>query len=143
MRMREGPYVALQTVNVALFVVAAFLFIAFWVELAQRLARYEARGLYADGDVIKGPAFIIITGLIVTALSAGAFLLLRMGRRWACWIDVLIWALVWFPTAINLDPYFQGFGYEISSLMCLIGILLAVATFFLMPSGNGRPEGSP
>lgn len=131
---------ALQTVNVALFAGGIFLLIAVSVELMQRVASYESQGLYADGDVIKGPAFVIMTALMTAVLAACAFMLLRIGQRWACWIDVLIWAVAWFPAGINLNAYIQGFGYQISGLVCALGILLAVVTYFQMSSANRPPR---
>lgn len=123
----------LQAVNLTLFTTGAFLFIAWCGELARRLADYEARGIHADNDVTRGPGIIIITGLMAALLSACAFLLLSAGQRWACWIDVLIWILAWFPAAINMNAYIRGFGYEIASMICALGILLAIVTFLLMP----------
>ncbi|MDV8147441.1 hypothetical protein [Arthrobacter sp. B10-11] len=142
MSVRRSFYISLQTINTTLFIGGTFLFITWSVELAARLADYEARGLHADNDVIRGPALIIMTGLMAALFSACAFLLLRIGHWWACWIDVAIWILAWFPTAINLNASIRGFGYELASMICAIGILLAAATFFLMPWENKLPTNS-
>lgn len=131
---------ALQTTNITLFAGGIFLIIGVSVQLIQRVSGYEAQGLYADGDVVKGPAFVIMTGLMTAALAACAFLLLRIGQRWACWIDVLIWAVAWFPAGINLNAYVRGLGYQISGVVCVLGILLAVVTYFQMASVNRPPE---
>lgn len=69
----------------ALFAGGVFLTVAVSVQLAQRLAEYDTRGISADGDVTRGPGIVIVEGLMVALLSACAFLLLRLGRRWACW----------------------------------------------------------
>ncbi len=131
---------ALQTVNVLLFAGGLFLIIAVTINLGFTIASYEAQGHSADGDVTRGPALVIITGLMTAVLAAVAFSSLRIGQRWACWIDVLIWSAGWLPAAINLNSYIRGFGYEISSLVCFLGVLLAVVTYFQMSPKKVPPR---
>lgn len=131
---------ALQAANVLLFAGGVFLVIAVTIALGFTVAGHEAQGRSADGDVTRGPALVIITGLMTAVLAAVAFSSLRVGQRWACWIDVLIWSVGWLPAAINLNSYFRGFGYEISSLVCFLGVLLAVVTYFRMSPKKVPPR---
>jgi uncharacterized membrane protein YqaE (UPF0057 family) len=141
LRGRGRAYSLLQAANLALFAGGVFLTVAVSVQLTQRLAEYESRGISADGDVSRGPGIVIVAGLMVALLSAGAFLLLMSGRRWACWIDVIIWLLAWFPVAINLNTHVKGFGYQLAAAICLLGIVLAIATYLLMTPEDGQGKG--
>ncbi|WP_211876800.1 hypothetical protein [Pseudarthrobacter albicanus] len=123
-----APYDTLQTVNVMLLTGRIWLVVAASVGLGQTLARHDAAGV-TDGDVLKGPALVILTATMMAVLAGGAFLLLKSGQRWACWLDALVWPVVWF-----LAVYLGGFGYAIPGLACALGIFLTVATYFLMPS---------
>ncbi|WP_427006518.1 hypothetical protein [Pseudarthrobacter sp. H2] len=119
-----APYNTLQTVNVMLLAGGIWLVVAASVGLGQTLAR-DAAGVYTDGDVLKGPALVILTATIVAVLAGGAFLLLKSGQRWACWLDALVWPVVWF-----LAVYLGGFGYAIPGLFALSGFSLQSPPFF-------------
>lgn len=56
-------------------------------------------------------------------------------------VDVVIWLLAWFPDAINLNAHIKGFGYELAAAICVLGIVLAITTYFLMPPENGQDRG--
>ena len=132
-------YRASLATNLLLSLGGLFLAAVVSIQFASYVATYRGP---VDGDVTRGPSIVIATGLIAAVFAGIAFLLLRIGQRWANWFDVLLWSVAWLPASINLsgltrDP---GIGYGLTSTVCLLGIILSVATFFLMPPSPGNKQ---
>jgi hypothetical protein len=128
------------------FLAGAALLIAASIRYAQTVAGLESRGYAIDGDVIRGPFIAIMASLVTAVLGACAFLLLRNGARWACWIGVLVWSVLWFPAVVNVGIYIKGFaGPVLVTLACIAGSVFATAAYFLMsrPSVSHQARGEP
>lgn len=95
------------------------------MEKANAIALYEAAGGYADNDVTRGYYIGIMGGLGITLIGV------RKGNRWGCWIDVLIWLVMWLPASIGLNMY-RDDGFAVVSLVCSLGITFAIATYLLL-----------
>ncbi|MFF2317939.1 hypothetical protein ACFVTE_16910 [Arthrobacter sp. NPDC058097] len=112
------------------------------MKLPSRLARYVGP---VDGDVLRGPVIVIGLGLITALLAAIGFLLLRIGQRWGSWFSALIWPVAWFPAGLNMGAYIGDpkAGFAVTTTFCLLAVLLAAATFLLMPpspDGTDAPD---
>ena len=142
--LKRALFTIQQGLNLAIVGGSVLLAITVGLELDRRIRFYEATYGPADGDVIRGPALVILTASLAALLSGGAFLLLKYRQRWGCLLDALIWMLVWFPAGINLNGHriLPWDGYLVSGIACMLGILLAVATFVFVP-WRAEPPTSP
>ncbi|WP_269936523.1 hypothetical protein [Arthrobacter sp. HY1533] len=136
MIIRNVAVVASQLVNLSIVVGGIYLAIVVSADLAQRISTYEAMFWPVDNDVTRGPAIVIVSAGLAAVLALVTFLLLIYGHRWACWIDCLIWILIWPAAVINSQSYFGDTGYTIANTMCISGISLAVITFVAMSCRN-------
>lgn len=123
--------IAALGVNVLL--VAGGVALVVWqsLEKANAVAVYEAAGGYADNDVTRGYYIGIVGGLGIMLLAVMALIGVLKGNRWGCWIDVLIWIVMWLPAGFGLNMYRED-GFAIASLVCSMGIILAIATHQLL-----------
>lgn len=141
-RLGTRAYTLLQAIHIVLIVLGVPLLIMVAAELVRRIDRNKVEGLSIDGDLLRGPFILIVTILIVTLLAFATFLLLRHGKRWACWADIVVWSIGLFPLAGSLEVYWRGFGIHLAVILWLIGLGLALATFFLIPPRK-RQQMSP
>ena len=131
MRIASVARIAALGVNVLL--VAGGIALVIWqsLEKSNAIALYESAGGYADNDVTRGYYIGIMGGLGITLLAGIALIGVRKGNRWGCWIDVLIWLVMWLPASIGLNMY-RDDGVAVVSLVCSLGITLAIATYLLL-----------
>ncbi len=131
MRVVSAAHIAALGVNILL--VAGGIALAIWQsqEKANAVALYEAAGAYADNDVTRGYYIGIVGGLGISLLAVMALIGVQKGNRWGCWIDVLIWLVMWLPATIGLSRYRED-GFAIASSVCSMGIILAIATHLLL-----------
>ena len=123
----------MQTVNLLLCAGGFCLYIGTCVWTVRLSEQYQAQGFHADGDVLRGPAIALLTTTATTGLAATAFLLLKHGYSWGCFVDVAVWAVWWFPGGI------YG-GFAVATLICIAGSVLALARF-LLSTGRDLPTG--
>lgn len=129
--------------GVNLLLVASGIVLVIWqsLEKANAIALYEAAGGYADNDVTRGYYIGIMGGLGITLLAGTALIGVRKGNRWGCWIDVLIWLVMWLPASVGLHMY-RDDGFAVASLVCSLGITFAIATYLLL-SESSKSMSSP
>jgi hypothetical protein len=129
----------MQTAQLLFFLAGVFVVVAVSIRYAQAVANIESQGGVVDGDVRRGPFIAIAAGLVTAALGACSFLLLRNGHRWACWLSVLVWFVLWFPAVINVSVYMPGFaGPVVVTLACMAGSVFSTAAFFLLDPNRSR-----
>ena len=131
--------------GVNILLVAGGIALAIWqsLEKANAVALYEAAGGYANNDVTRGYYIGIVGGLGISLLAVMALMGVQKGNRWGCWIDVLIWLVMWLPASIGLSMYHED-GFAIASLVCSMGIILAIATHQLLKeSRQGKSSHRP
>lgn len=135
-------YRAMQALHLMFFLGGSAIVIGGSIRFAQTAAALRAHGQTIDGDVLRGPFIGISAGLLAAVLGACAFLLLRKGRRWACWISVVLWAALWFPVVVNVSFLLPGFaGPIVVTLLCIGGSVFATAAYFLLDPVRSRPAG--
>lgn len=134
-------YRAMQTLHLMFFLGGAAIVIAGSVRFVQTVNSLKSQGFTIDGDVVRGPFIGISAGLLAAVLGACAFLLLRKGGRWTCWISVVVWAAMWLPLVVNVNLFLPGFaGPILVTLLCIGGSVFATAAYFLLDPARSRPS---
>ena len=131
---------AAHGVNILLIVGGITLAVWQSVALANTVAVYEAAGGYADNDVTRGYSIGVIGGIGITLLAGTALLGVSGGRRWGCWIDALIWLVMWLPAGVGLSMYISD-GYAVAGVVCSTGIVVAIVTYYLLPVHTRQTRG--
>jgi len=132
MRNLRAVIAAARGVNILLM--AGGLALAVWQSLAMAhaLGVYDAAGGYAENDVTRGYSIGVIGGIGITLLAGTALLGVRSGQRWGCWIDALVWLVMWFPAGVGLSMYISE-SYAVAGVVCSVGIVVAIVTYYLLP----------
>jgi hypothetical protein len=134
----------MQALHVIFFIAGTFLVIAVSIRYAQTVASLESSGAPIDGDVRRGPFIAIAASLVTAVLGGSSFLLLRNGERWACWISVLVWCVLWFPAFINVSALLKWFAAPIIvTMVCIAGSVFATMAYFLMDPDRQGHGGVP
>jgi len=129
----------MQTLHLMFLLGGSAIVVAGSVRFAQTVSSLRAQGITIDGDVVRGPFIGISAGLLAAVLGACAFLLLRKGGRWACWISIVLWAALWFPVVVNVSFLLPGFtGPIVVTLLCIGGSVFATAAYFLLDPARSR-----
>ncbi|WP_449373579.1 hypothetical protein [Arthrobacter psychrolactophilus] len=136
-RMRLASVARIAALGVNVMLVAGGIALVIWQSLGKfnAIALYEATGGYANNDVTRGYSIGILSGLGITLLASIALVGVRKGNRWGCWIDVLIWFVMWLPASIGLNMYLAD-GFGVASLVCSLGITFAIATYLLLSESS-------
>ena len=142
-QMRIASVTRIAALGVNVLLVAGGIALIIWqsLEKAHAIALFEATGGYAENDVTRGYYIGIIGGLGITLLAGIALVGVLKGKRWGCWIDVLIWFVMWLPAGIGLNMYRED-GYAVASLVCSLGITFAIATYLLLSVSSKRMAAS-
>ena len=140
-RIRVASLARSAALGVNILLVAGGIALAIWQssEKANAVALYEAAGGYADNDVTRGYYIGIAGGLGITLLAGIALIGIRRGNRWGCWIDVLIWLVMWLPASIGLSMY-RDDGAAVASIVCSLGITIAIASYLLFYRAQQQHE---
>lgn len=136
-QMRGASLARIAALGVNILLVAGGVALVIWqsLEKADAIALHEAAGGYADNDVTRGYYIGIMGGLGIALLAGIALIGVRNGNRWGCWIDVLIWLVIWLPAGIGLNMY-RDDGTAVASLVCSLGITIAIASYLLLSESS-------
>lgn len=143
MKAARGFYVATQTINVIVAMVGVAGIIVTIINFLEFLESVPIPGLL-PGASGPGNFFAVMGGLGMALLAVVAFLTLRRGHRWACWLSIPMWLVIWVMAYVlqffftQLIPGFKGkYGMPVVFVVagiCLVGVGIAAWTFFLMPA---------
>lgn len=128
----------LAALGVNVLLVAGGLALIIWQSSgkAKAIALYEATGGYADNDVTRGYYIGILGGLGITLLAGIAIIGVLRGKRWGCWIDGLIWLVMWVPASIG--SMYRDDGFAVTGIVCSLGITFSIATYLLLSWSSKR-----